>query len=351
MPAATVARRRSRFWLYAPYVLLALLAAGWSGVWIFARAKVDAGLDAGIAREARAGRSWTCQDRSIGGFPFRIELRCAGLTLVSTRWGDEVKISTGPALAVGQVASPGHIILQMTGPLVATLPEGRRAEAGWKLFEASLRLSGLAFERFSLALAEPAVKVFVPGQAAAETWRADTLEAHLRPDPQRFASEETVELALTAKGGVLPALDALLGGAETADLELQASLSRSLQFRRGFNPDALEGWRRAGGALGITRLALNKGPARLEATGRIGLDEGHRPSGQADAAVAGIERVAGIRVGGLTAGLGSLLGRRPAAPENNAAAGLTPLPPLVLREGRVYLGPLRLPLQPLAPLY
>ncbi len=40
-----------------------------------------------------------------------------------------------------------------------------------------------------------------------------------------------------------------------------------------------------------------------------------------------------------------------AAPADAAAAGLTPLPPASLRDGRVYLGPFRLPLQPLPPLY
>ncbi len=351
MPAVTVARRRSRFWLYAPFIILALLAAGWSSLWALARAKVDQELDAGIAREARAGRNWTCRDRHVGGYPFRIEVRCGSLALVSSRWGDEVRVDAGPAVAVAQVATPGHIILQMSGPLLAVLPQGRKAELNWKQFDASLRLSGLAFERLSLALSEPVLTVAEPGQAAAEAWRAMAAEAHLRPHPQRFASEGTVDLAVSAKGGVLPVLDALLGNADIADLDLQASLSRALNFRRGFNPDALEAWRNEGGGLEMTKLVLNKGSARLEATGRIALDEARRPGGQVDAAVAGIDRVAGIRVGGLAGGLGSLLGRRSGAPENNAAAGLTPLPPLVLRGGRVYLGPLRLPLQPLAPLY
>ena len=50
-------------------------------------------------------------------------------------------------------------------------------------------------------------------------------------------------------------------------------------------------------------------------------------------------------------GLGGLLGGRLSAQLPGAAPGLTPLPPVVLREGRVYLGPIRLPLQPLPPLY
>jgi hypothetical protein len=206
MSDITPVRRHSRLWLYAPFVLLALLAAGWSAIWGFARSKVDQELDAGIAREARAGRNWTCRERNVGGYPFRIEVRCASLALTSSRWGDEVKVDAGPAVAVAQVWTPGHIILQMTGPMLANLPQGRKAALDWKELGASLHLSGLAFERFSLVLGEPVLTVTEPGEAAAETWRASAAEAHLRPNPQRFASEGTVDLAVNAKGGVLPAL-------------------------------------------------------------------------------------------------------------------------------------------------
>ena len=351
MSDTTLVRRHGRFWLYAPFVLLALLAAGWSGIWGFARSKVDQELDAGIAREARAGRNWSCRERNVGGYPFRIEVRCASLTLTSSRWGDEVKVDVGPAVAVAQVWTPGHIILQMTGPMLANLPQGRKAALDWKALGASLHLTGLAFERFSLVMGEPVLTVTEPGQGAAETWRAAAAEAHLRPNPQRFASEGTVDLAVSAKGGVLPVLEALLGNGQLADLDLQASVSRALSFRRGFNPDALEAWRMAGGGLEVTKLVLTKGPTRLEASGLVALDEAHRPAGKVSAAVAGVDRIAGIKVGGLTAGLGALLGGRSDGGQSNTAAGLSPLPPLVLREGRVFLGPLRLPLQPLPPLY
>ena len=352
MSDITPVRRHGRFWLYAPFVLLALLAAGWSGIWGFARSKVDQELDAGIAREANAGRSWTCRERSVGGYPFRIEVRCASLSLTSSRWGDEVKVDAGPAVAVAQIWTPGHIILQMTGPMQASLPQGRKGTLDWKDLAASLHLSGLAFERFSLVLGEPVLTVTEPGQDAAETWRASAAEAHLRPNPQRFASDGTVDLAVNAKGGVLPVLEVLIGNGQLADLDLQTSLSRALSFRRGFNPDALEAWRTAGGLLDVTKLVLVKGPTRLEASGQLTLDEAHRPASKVVAAVAGVDRIAGIKVGGLTAGLGALLGGRTGdGGQSNTAAGLSPLPPLVLREGRVFLGPLRLPLQPLPPLY
>ncbi len=94
------------------------------------------------------GRTWTCTDRSITGFPVRIELRCSALSLTSTRWGDAVRIETGPALAVGQIYTPGLVILELTSPARATLPEGRTLDITWKSLDASLAWRNP--ERFAL---------------------------------------------------------------------------------------------------------------------------------------------------------------------------------------------------------
>ena len=59
--------------------------------------------------------------------------------------------------------------------------------------------------------------------------------------------------------------------------------------------------------------------------------------------------VGGLRIGNLLGGLGGFLGGR--GGNAGAAPGLTALPPVSLREGRVFIGPFRLPLQPLPPLY
>lgn len=346
-PAAP--RRNSRFWLYGPFVMLLALALGWSGFWFYGRGKVEAELAAAIAREAEKGRTWTCRDRSVGGYPFRIEVRCADLSLTSTRWGEAVTLSSGALVGVAQASAPRHLILQVAGPFVATLPEGRRIETVWKDFEASLRLTPGGFERLSLQVAEPVSTVTAPGQPT-ETIRSALFEAHLRPNPARYASEEAIDLAIVSRGAVLPALDALLGDSALSDLDVQATLSRAFAFRKGFNPDALESWRAAPGELSVTRLSLNKGRTRLEATALLGLDEAHRIAGKVDASVAGIDRIGGIRIGGGLSALGGLLGGRPQGGDQ-AGGGLTPLPPIVLRDGRAYIGPLRLPLQPFPPLY
>jgi hypothetical protein len=343
-------RRRSRFWLYAPFMLLALLAAGWTGFWFVVQGRVGAALDAALAREALQGRTWTCADRNIGGFPFRVEVRCGSLALTSTRWGEAVRVQTGPAVAVGQIYTPGLVVAEVTGPLQATLPEGRKLDFSWRGLQASFVHDLGAPDRVSIVMSEPNATLTSPGQAA-ESWQASRLETHLRRNPTRPAAEQAVDLAISLKGSVLPALDALLGTPEPGDVEIEATATMAEAFRLGFNPDALERWRSGGGQIQLTKLVSVKGPARIEASGQFLLDQTHRISGQIQASLAGIRQIAGIPVGGIMGGLGSLLGGRLSAQLPGAAPGLTPLPPIVLREGRVYLGPIRLPLQPLAPLY
>lgn len=344
MTAPLPTRRPSRLWLYGPFLLLVLLAAAWSAFWFYARARAAAEIDAALAREVTRGRTWTCADRSITGFPVRIELRCSALSLTSTRWGEAVRIETGPALAVGQVYTPGLVIFELAGPARANLPEGRTLEITWKELDASLAWRNP--ERFALVAKDSTTVVTTPGRPP-ETWRAATLEAHLRRNPGRLA-EQAVDIAVSAKGTVLPPIDALLGTSDTGEIDLQATLTQAESFRQGFNPDALESWRNANGTLELTRLSGTKGKARVDGSGQLMLDPDHRVAGDIRLAAAGVEQIGGLRIGNLLGGLGGLLG---GSSGGAAPAGLTPLPPASLRDGRVFLGPFRLPLPPLPPLY
>ena len=103
-------------------------------------------------------------------------MRCDSLTLTSTRWGEAVRVETGPTLAVGQIYSPGLVIVEATSPARVTLPEGRILDITWKQLDSSL--AWREPQRFALVAAEPKITLTTPGQAA-ETWRSATLEAHL----------------------------------------------------------------------------------------------------------------------------------------------------------------------------
>jgi hypothetical protein len=112
-PAAPVEGRRSRFWLFAPFALLALLVLGWSVGWFVIRARTVEALDDWLAHEAVAGRRWDCPERAVRGFPFRIEISCARVTLRSP----ELALDAGRLASVTQVYDPRFTIFELEGPL------------------------------------------------------------------------------------------------------------------------------------------------------------------------------------------------------------------------------------------
>jgi hypothetical protein len=349
-------QRRSRFWLLAPFVLLALLAAGWSAAWFFIRDEAARRPHAWVAREAAQGRQWLCANRSLAGFPFRIELGCDSLALQRP----DMRLSLGPVRAVAQVYTPWHVIVQAVGPL--------RAEGGtigvsgeWTSLEASIRADNGRFQRASVVLEGSSLRL--TGLPAGDlTLASQRFETHLRPNPAR-ANEGAYDWNATAAQARIPPLDEFVGSAEPSDLDLRLVATQVRDPLARPVPSEIERWREAGGRIEVPLLAVTKGARRIEAKGELGLDPEHRLQGRFDLAAAGLEelvnRILGNRLGITIGGnlLGALTGQPPAslrqAPSfGQAAPGpLRPLPPLRLEGGRVLLGPLAVPGIRLLPLY
>ncbi|KQT77853.1 DUF2125 domain-containing protein [Methylobacterium sp. Leaf466] len=341
--------RRSRIGLFLPFVLLGLVVVLWSVAWFWIRGRAADEMDAWLAREAAAGRTWTCADRSITGYPFRLELRCGSLAFARA----DGRFTLGPLTAVVQVYQPRHGLLQVSGPF--HVEQGDLvADATWKDLEASFHGASDGFTRASLVVDDVKGTIAAEGQPPT-AFAGDHLEAHARPTPVRFASEGAVDVSLRLTRAVVPPLDALLASTDPLDLALDATIDRAAVLRTGQVARELETWRQAGGRLDIALLSLAKGERRLQASGKIGLDADHRPAGDFDVRAAGLEALVaqamGPRIGaerGAMVGrlLGQLLsgGRRApdaAAPPGDAA--LKPLPPLRLADGRLMLGPFPIP--------
>jgi hypothetical protein len=338
--------RHSRFWLYTPFVLLGLVAVAWSLAWVAIRDRIGEGLDQWLAAERQAGRQWTCRDRTVGGYPFRIQVTCAALSLER---GD-VKASFGRVTSVAQVYQPRHVITEIDGPL--RLTDGQIvAEGTWRLLETSVRGAGEGFQRASLIAEAPRLRVTGAGPTELDV-SSERVEAHLRPSPAG-RQEGAYDAAVTALGAKVPALDALMGGAEPANLQIDVTATQAQGFQGRPMVDELERWREAEGRLKVMLLSLAKGPRRLEAKGELHLDEMHRPAGELAVAAAGLEGLIGTLAGGRAGGtlLGGLLGQGPRAPQAPQAADLAPLPPLRLDNGRIAVGPFTLPNVRLPALY
>jgi hypothetical protein len=336
-----------RWGLYLPIIVLGLIVGGWSTFWYVARGLVGSGIDKAIADASARGDIWTCLNRSISGYPFRLEIRCSDVTLARNVTAGVTKLSTGPTVFIGQPHTPGHVIVQLDGPLVADLADGRRVNARWELAEASRRASGAELERLSIDVRKPVIAIS-SGQGTVSTISAATLEAHLRKNPTRPQSDRANDVVLRASQMVSGDLDALLGDTNNSDLDIQITATRTDALTAGLTPATMEAWRVAGGLLEFTRITLKKGIKHIEARGQLGLDDDRRIVGRIEPSAANIDQFAGIRLRGGAMDLAAALSGRaqPVGPD-----GLKPLPALDLRGGRVSLGPIRLPIPPLQPLY
>jgi hypothetical protein len=342
--AAPADARRSRFWLYTPFVLLALVAAAWSIAWMAIRDRTSEGIDAWIAAEVQNGRRWTCGNRTIAGYPFRVEVTCTSLALRQS----DVTASLGRVHAVAQVYQPRHAIIQIDGPL--RLDQGAvTLEGRWRLFEASIRGSAKGLQRASLVAEAPAFQLAGPGIADLAV-SSDRFEAHLRPSPTAREAG-TYDAAISALQAKVPLLDALLGGTEPANVQVDVTATRMQGFRGRPLVEEIERWRQAEGRLAVRLLSLSKGPRRLEAKGELRLDELHRPAGELAVSAAGVDELIGNLSGNRLGGnlLGSLLGEGARPP--SGAPNLMPLPPLRLDNGRLAVGPFAIPNLRLPALY
>ncbi|MCJ2034846.1 DUF2125 domain-containing protein [Methylobacterium sp. J-068] len=350
----------SRKGLFLPYILLGTLVIAWSIGWFYIRHRAATEMDAWLAQESAAGRTWNCADRSIGGYPFRIELRCASLAFTRS----DSHFTLGPVTAVVQVYQPRQGILEVGGPFHVEQGD-LTADATWTSLEGSFHGAADGFVRASLVV--DGAKGSVHGAGAAPIdFDTRHLEFHARPTPGRFDADGAVDTSLRVSEIRLPLADAALGNSDLADLALDATINRATTLRTGTVARELEAWRRAGGSLDLALLSLAKGERRLQAKGTLDLDAAHRPQGQLDLRAAGLEalvgQVMGQRFGAEKGALignlvGQLLGARrdragtePGATAPNEAA-LKALPPLRLAEGRVTLGPFPIPNVQLPPLY
>lgn len=337
--------RVSRLGLFLPIAFLVVLLAGWSAFWFVARARVHDAITIWLAQEAEQQRHWTCPDRTLGGFPFRFEVRCTDLRFTGVTPAGTVSGTLARFLAVAQVYKPNHVIVEAEGPLVVDQERGERLTLNWQAFDASVVFTGNRLDRFSVVVEAPVVGTGRSDGSvdAVEVLRAASWQSHLRVDPERPADDHVYDVAFTLTDARVPALDAVIGNTEPATFAFKGAITEAAPFTAKAPSVELERWRLAGGVLEIDDLSAVKGAQRLQARGQFSLDDLHRPQGRLEASMAGLEQLlARFGVGGrgnmIIGGLSILGGARAA----ETPPGLTALPPVVLRGGQVLVGPLRI---------
>ena len=138
MVEPSTSRKKSRFWLYAPFVLLLILVGAWTAYWFIAKDQLDKGIDEWIAAERANGAELEYSSKSLGGFPYRFELvvndpiyQPAG----APRWeGEQLRLVMQPWNWQHVIAySPGRNLLTEAGGLrqTVTLDKTSAASLSW----------------------------------------------------------------------------------------------------------------------------------------------------------------------------------------------------------------------------
>lgn len=339
-------RRRPGAAVTVPLASLVILVLGWSVLWGVARSEALRGLDGFIAAEAAHGRTWSCPDRAVSGYPLRLELSCRDVAFAGPVDGAPAEGHLAGLSAEAWIYEPSALHVALTGPMTLTSRDGRADfTLEWTALDATLRGLVGGLKRVEL-VAEGAALTRPSGGG-----RAERVELHAGPagGAPAAAADDAVEIALT--GATVPALDAVTGESARLDGLFTGTVTRAYGDLPDLGPATVERWRRAGGRLQVDGLTLTQGSLTANLKGTLGLDELHRLDGALDASLGGFDpllkrfgvSVRAAALGGLVA---DLFGTRPAAPAAKNAIAL----PVTFADGTVSVGPFRTGLR-LPPLY
>ena len=280
------ARRRKRRYIGTLILFLALVG-GWSYLWYYATGKAEVAIDGWRAREAKAGRIYTCGSQSIGGYPFRIELTCDKAAAVFRGNQPPVEIKTSSILVAAQLYQPTLLISDFYGPLtIADLGHAPNIIVNWKLAQSSVRGTPSAPERISLVFDQPVVER-INGNNRQSVLKAQHIEVHGRLAAGSVTNKPIIETVLRLRAAAAPELH------PAAAMPIDADITTLL---RGLNDFSPKPWsvrfrelQAVDGRVDITQARVQQGDTIAVGDGTLSLNTSGRLQGQLRVTVANIE--------------------------------------------------------------
>jgi hypothetical protein len=249
-----------RFWLFAPYVAVAVALIAWTGVWFAERMTLEKVLRDQAAALTARGYAASFTVAGIDGWPFRLRL-----TLLAPRFGEPSgwSVSAPRLQAIAAAYDPGRWTVVAPDGLVLTRPgkgplniSGRAIRAsGGGLTSNAPRFS---FEGLDLAL------VPAPGGQPAPFSTASRIEAHLQPGP-----DDQAALLIRVEGAALKpdsALGHLVPG-QPFGLMWDSRLSHLSALRGSSWSAAVQAWVAAGGFMRVAQGQISLGDLVLKGAG------------------------------------------------------------------------------------
>jgi hypothetical protein len=288
-PGAAAPPRRRLWPVVLPVGVVIVLAAVWCALWYYAAGIADRTMSGWMAREATAGRVYSCGSQTISGFPLRIEADCttAGATINSTQ--PPFAVSAKDVSVAAQVYHPTLLVGEISGPLTVAEPgQPPRFVANWSRARGSV--SGLPPQpdSVSVTLDHPRVDQIVATNATT-IFAADNAEFHGRIVDGSAASNPVIEALLTFAAATTPTLHPLL--ADPVQGEVDAVF-------RGFKDLAPKPWpqrfremQASGGNIEIKHLRLERPDAIIVGAGTLTVNADGKLNGLIRVGIAGLENI------------------------------------------------------------
>jgi hypothetical protein len=290
----TPAPRRRPLWrLFFMPVLVLVAAVAWSAFWFYAASEVGVRTDAWRAQEAKAGRVYDCGNRSVAGFPFRLEVRCtdASVALVSQTAGAQAPFIArlGEILVVAQIYDPKLMIAEFKAP--ATIAD-RGAQpslmVNWKTARSSVVGLPAVPQRASLVFEEPAIDRINPSTQTPLA-RAAHVELHGRLAGESTSENPVIETVLEIRGGSVQEVHPLLTAPFDVDVRTRLTGLKDISPKPW--PQRFRELQAAGGHVEIVQSRIQQGDLVAVSAGTLSLNANGRIEGELQMTVAGIEKI------------------------------------------------------------
>ncbi|NBB48261.1 DUF2125 domain-containing protein [Rhizobium sp. CRIBSB] len=131
-------------------VLIVLVIAVYSVAWYFAAEFLRNRILNFFGGGNPAGVTASCEDATMGGYPFRFRLNCSRLSLDDHFQG--VAASFGPVRAAAQIYNPGHVVWEMDAPGEIRSALGFNTALNWTNMQSSFRIGLSGLSRSSLMM-------------------------------------------------------------------------------------------------------------------------------------------------------------------------------------------------------
>jgi hypothetical protein len=305
LPDPATRRKPRRLGLLAPFILLLLVMAGWTGGWFWLRGEATKRMDASLAVLNERGYRVAWDDRQIGGYPFRLDINLTGLRMSEpSGWSLTIPELKGEAY----VYALKHWVTVIPRGLTFNRPDGGAVIVQARALRASLTDLDLKPPRIAV---EGVDMTFLPEAGADPYFLSATRQMNLRliPGPD---DQGGILLYLDGANMALQGLAARATEGHTVTLDVDLTLSKVSGFAGSSWSRAAGAWSDGGGRILVRKARVSGGDAVLQArSGTLSIGSDGR-----------LEGVLGATLGDLTGSGQSLQGE------------------VTLKDGKANLGPL-----------